>query len=119
MKDWKGGIIAEGLSDPTVINKFSIYGATITEANMPIDYEGHIGRWHGYDVRCSRDEIDTLQRYILHGWYAHFWEEDTIVVVYNDRQFELARNDKSTWREAIEHGKAQGIPEEELGFPTD
>jgi hypothetical protein len=23
-KDWKGGIIAEGLSDPTVINRFSV-----------------------------------------------------------------------------------------------
>lgn len=119
MKDWTGGIIAEGLGDPTVINKFSVYEATITEANMPIDYEGHIGRWHGYGVRCSRDEIDALQPHILRGWYQHFWNEDTIIVVYNDKQFELERNDKSTWREAIEHGKAQGIPEEELDFPTD
>jgi hypothetical protein len=40
-------------------------------------------------------------------------------VVYNDRQFELTKNDKKTWREAIEHGRAQGIPEDELDFPTD
>lgn len=25
MKDWKGGIIAEGLSDPTIIGRFSVY----------------------------------------------------------------------------------------------
>ncbi len=42
MNDWRGSIIAEGLSDPTVINKFSVYDATITEDNMPIDYEGNI-----------------------------------------------------------------------------
>jgi len=42
-----------------------------------------------------------------------------IIVVYNDRQLKLVRNDKSTWKEAIEHGKDQGIPENELGFPTD
>lgn len=119
MKKWKGGIIAEGLSDPTVINKFSVYGATISEDNMPIDYEGNIGRWHGYDVRCSREKIDTLQPYILHGWYAHFWNEDRIIVVYNDKQFELMKNDTSTWKEAIEHGKAQGIPENKLDFSTD
>lgn len=119
MKDWKGGMIAEGLSDPTVIDKFSVYEATISENNMPIDYEGNIGRWHGYGARCSREEIDALQPYILPGWYAHFWKEAKIMVVYNDRQFELLKNDKSTWREAIEHGKAQGIPEEELDFaPT-
>ena len=119
MKDWKGGIIAEGLSDPTIINKFSVYKATITKDNMPIDYEGNIGRWHGYEVRCSREEIDVLQPYILRGWYAHFWNEDKIIVVYNDKQFKLLKDDKSIWGEAIEHGKAQGIPENELDFPTD
>ena len=119
MKDWRGGIIAEGLSDPTIMGKFSVYSATITEDNMPIDYEGNIGRWHGYGVRCSREEIDALQPYILHGWYAHFWKKDKIIAMYNDKQFELLRNDKNTWREAIEHGKAQGIPEDELDFPTD
>jgi hypothetical protein len=119
MKDWKGGIIAEGLSDPTVINTFSVYKATISRDNMPIDYEGNVGRWHGYGVRCSREEINALQPYILPVWYAHFWNENKIIVVYNNKQFELVRNDRSTWKEAIEHGKAQGIPEDELDFATD
>ncbi len=119
MKDWKGSIIAVGLSDPTIINKYSVYKATIIKDNMPIDYEGNIGRWHGYKVRCSREEINTLQPYILRGWYAHFWNEDKIIVVYNDKQFKLLKDDKSTWREAIEHGRTQGIPENELDFPTD
>lgn len=118
-KDWRGGIIAEGLSNPTIINNFPVCSATISEANMAIDYEGHIGRWHGYGVRCSREEIDALQPYVLPGWYAHFWKGDTIIVVFHDRQFKLSRNDRSTWKEAIEHGKAQGIPEGELDFPTD
>jgi len=44
MKNWKGVIIAEGLSDPTVINKFFVYKAVITKDNVPVDYEGNIGR---------------------------------------------------------------------------
>jgi hypothetical protein len=119
VRDWKGGIIAEGLSDPTIVGRFSVYEATISEANMPVDYEGNIGRWHGYGVRCSREEIDALQSYILPGWYAHFWKGDTIIVLYNDAQFEMLRSDRATWTEAIAHGQAQGIPEEELDFPTD
>jgi hypothetical protein len=119
MKEWKGVIIAEGLSDPTIINKFTVYRASISKDSMPIDYEGHVGRWHSYNVRCSREEIDALQPFILRGWYAHFWNQDKIIVVFNDKQFELARNDKGTWHQAIEHGKAQGIPEDELGFPID
>lgn len=119
MKNWKGVVIAEGLSDPTIINKFSVYKARITKDGIPIDYEGNLGRWHIYYVQCSLEQINTLQPYILHGWYAHFWNEDKLIVVYNDKQFELAKNDKTTWKEAIEHGKSQGIPENELGFPTD
>jgi len=118
-KNWKGGIIAEGLSDPTIINKFSVYEATISKDNMPIDYKGNVGRWHGYGVRCSRKEIDALQPYILSGWYAHFWRGNKIIVVFNDKQFELDKNDKTTWKEAIEHGKRHGIPKKELDFPTD
>ncbi len=119
MKSWKGGIIAEGLSDPTIIGKLSVYEATISEDNISIDYEGDIGRWHGYCVRCSREEIDALQPYVLRGWYAHFWKSDKIVVVYNDAQSELDKGDRSTWKEAIDHGRAQGIPEDELDFATD
>jgi hypothetical protein len=52
--------VAEGLGDPTVINKLSVYEATISEAHMPIDDEGNIGRWHGCGVRCSREEIDAF-----------------------------------------------------------
>jgi hypothetical protein len=119
VKEWKGVIIAEGLSDPTIINKFTVYRASISKDGIPIDYEGHVGRWHSYNVRCSREEVDALQPFILRGWYAHFWNQDKIIVVFNDKQFELARNDKGTWQPAIEHGKAQGIPEDELGFPID
>jgi len=119
MTDWKGVIIAEGLKDPTVINSFSVYKAEITEDNLPIDYEGNTGRWHIYYVKCSKDEIDALQPYILKGWYAHFWKEDKIIVVYNDKKFEILKNDKNTWKEAVKHGRAQGIPENELEFPTD
>jgi len=119
MKDWRGVIITEGLSDPTIINKFNVYRAVITQDDMAIDYEGNIGRWHIYYVKCSREEIDTLQPYILRGWYAHFWKKDKIIVVFNDKQYDLVKNDKSTWKEAIEHGKAQGIPENEFDFPTD
>jgi hypothetical protein len=119
MKDWKGGIIAEGLTDRTIINDFTVYEATISDDNMPLDYEGHVGRWHGYGVMCSREEIDALQPYILPGWYAHFWCEDTIVVVYHDKIFEFARGDETAWHEVREHGRAQGIPEDELDFPTD
>ena len=119
MADYKGIIVAEGLHDPTVINKFAVYKAEITADGMPIDYDGHLGRWHMYYVTCSKKEIGELQPQITRGWYAHFWEGNEIIVIYNDKQFEMLRDNRSTWKEAIEHGREQGIPENELDFPTE
>ena len=119
MADFKGVVISEGLSDPTIIKNFKVYKADITGDGIPVDYEGNLGRWHLYYVECSKEEIDNLQSYILHGWYAHFWQGNRIIVAYNDRQFEIMKDDRSTWEGAIEHGKAQGIPENEFGFPAD
>jgi len=45
-------------------------------------------------------------------------EDGTAMMYFNNKQFELDKNDKSTWKEAIEHGKKQGIPEKELDFQT-
>jgi len=117
-RNYRGVIIAESLDDPTLLNAFLVYKARITEDNMPLDYEGNTGRWHIYYVRCSRDEIEELQQHVLRGWYAHFWKGNKIIVLYNDKRFEILQNDKSTWKQAIEHGRAQGIPENELDFPT-
>jgi hypothetical protein len=119
MKDWKGTIIAEGLSDPAVINKFSVYKAEISRDGMAVDYKGNVGRWHLYKVKCSKEEINALQPSIMNGWYAHFWKRNKIVVVYGDKQFELKRGDEETWKGARDHGIAQGIPENELDFPTE
>ena len=64
-------------------------------------------------------EKDALQPCILRGWYVHFWKRNKIIVVYRDKQFEITRDDKGTWKDAIEHGRAQGIPADELDFPTE
>lgn len=66
MKDWNGGIITEGLSEPTIVNGLSAYEGMISRDNMPIDREGHVKRWQGYVVMCSREEeeIAPLQPHI-------------------------------------------------------
>lgn len=119
IESWRGVIIEKGLDGPIILNDFKVYRVRITEYGVPIDYEGNVGRWRIYYVRCTRDEINNLQSHILKGWYAHFWKGDKIIVVYCDKLFEIKRYDKSTWHEAVEHGEAQGIPENELDFPTD
>ena len=52
-------------------------------------------------------------------WYMHFWNGDTVIAVFPNRIFRFKHSDKSTWHEAIEHGKSLDIPEEQLDFTVD
>ena len=51
-------------------------------------------------------------------WYMHFWEpgSDDVLVVFKDRIFNIRHSDKTTWEEAVSHGRSVGIPDEQLTF---
>jgi hypothetical protein len=116
---WKGVIIAESLRDPTILNQLSVYRAMISNDELEIDDQGTRGRWHLYWVVVSDDQIDTVQGQLRAGWYAHFWEDDRLLVVFPEARFEMSRTDQATWQAAIAHGLAHGIPADELDFLTD
>ena len=116
---FRGVVIAEGLKDPTLVNKLTVYRARVSEEGVPIDYEGHLGRWHLYWIQADRETISAVQTQTKRGWFAHFWEGDRVIVVYDDASLEVSRSDPSSWRSAIEHGERQGIPRDELNFPTE
>lgn len=72
-----------------------------------------------HDVVVNESEILLIQKALATGpWYVHFWEGDTIVVIYKNKIFRLKKEDKRTWAEAITYGKDLGIPENELNFLT-
>ena len=119
VREWKGVVIAESLRDPTAINGFPVYRAYISHDVMELGAGRPPGRWHLYWIQASQQEIAAIRGGLLHGWYAHFWNERQTIVVYDDAVFEMDRFDRSTWKAASEHGLAMGIPEEQLDFPTD
>jgi len=119
MRDWAGVVIAESLRDPTTINRLPVYRAYISRDGLAPGPGGPPGRWHLYWVRASPGEMAAIRAELMHGWYAHFWNEHEIVVLYDDAQFRMDRFDRSTWQAAARHGLAMGIPEDQLDFPTD
>lgn len=115
---WLGVVIAESLRDPALLNELQVVGAHITRDQLPVDESGS-GRWHLYWTRVPSAHVDLVGRWIKHGWYAHFWSDERLLVVYDDARFEMDRFDRSTWVTAIEHGLGQGLRREWLDFPTD
>jgi hypothetical protein len=70
------------------------------------------------ETGCGAADIERVQSELKpwRRWYAHFWRGDEMIVVYSDARFEVDRADRSTWTTAIEHGRAKGIPDEQLDF---
>jgi hypothetical protein len=48
-------------------------------------------------------------------FYAHFYRPRELVVVFPDRVFRLTPQ-KQSWGPAVAHGRAAGIPQEQLDF---
>jgi len=118
MTRYNACIIAESLMDPALINGLTVYRAFVSTPDRKIDEHGHTGRWHAYWVTCTAADIDTIQRLLKRGWYAHFWRATQILVVYSDRRFTILADDRSTWTDAVTYGRQQGIPSDELDFLT-
>src|SRR4051812_3754335 len=110
-RDYFGTIIEESLEDNRILNDIEIISFRISKDEDPQD------RWHLYKAKVSREDIEKLSKYIKVGkWYMHFWEGTDVIAVFWGKIFEFNYADKSTWKEVLEYGRSQGIPEEQLDF---
>jgi hypothetical protein len=107
---YKGTVIENSLSNKDVLKK------------LRINKTWQDGDWILHNVSLDEDHIPELSRSLNNGpWYIHIWYqgEDDVKVIYKDKIFDIKFSDKSTWTDAVEHGKTLGIPEEQLDFPID
>ena len=109
-KDYKGVIIEESLEDNIILNDFNIVGFKITDDVIFSE------RWHLYTIQASIQEIERISKSIKSGWYAHFWKDRNMIVVFKNKLFEFNYDDKSSWQPAVEYGLSVGIPKEQLDF---
>ena len=107
---YKGTIIENSLKDKEILKKVKI------EKTWQDD------DWILYDVLVDESQIPELSQSLADGpWYIHIWPagSDNIKVIYKDKIFDIKFSDKSTWTEAVAHGRSLGIPEEQLDFLID
>lgn len=116
---WRGCFISEGLKDPRILNNYKCYKFKITNTNLPLDDNGTTGRWHMYWIESNDVDYKLFSENMKYNWYGHFWCGNEIVAIFEHKIFELKKDDKTTWKEAIEYGKSQNILEDQLDFLTD
>jgi hypothetical protein len=70
-------------------------------------------------VLLEKNKIDALQSQLKSGpWYAHFWKDNEMIVVFRHKSFQIKKNDKLSWAPVIDYGQRQGVPIEQLDFLT-
>jgi hypothetical protein len=116
---WKGCFIAESLKDPTIINNMPCTKIWITDEDQLLDDNGNKGRWHMYWIETTKPPIELFKINMRYNWYGHFWNGNRILAIFENKVFELDKNNEETWKDAIEYGKTQGILEEQLDFLTE
>lgn len=111
---YQGTIVEESLLDNRLLNGFKINKFRISNAENPDD------RQHLYEVDASTEQIDDLAKQLKPtGWYTHFWQGDSVIVVYPNNRFDIVYSDKDTWKEVVAYGQSIGIPLEQLDFKID
>ncbi len=110
MKTYKGTIIGQSLTDPSMIKKLKV----LSEETSPNDH------WHLYTVEVSQEEIEQISRNLnAQKWYAHFWDGKDVIVAYKGKIMRFRHDKKETWKPVVDYGLSIGIPIEQLDFPID
>ena len=110
MEKWKGCIVEESLEDTRVLNTIEIIKIKITSEEEPEK------RWHIYNALCSEEEIDKIHQQLKKSWYMHFWRDTKMIVLFKEKKYMLDRDNKDTWKEAVDYGLSINIPKEQLDF---
>ncbi|MBP9771596.1 MAG: hypothetical protein KBD16_01585 [Candidatus Pacebacteria bacterium] len=103
----KGTIIENSLRDTSILDQ------------VKIEKTWRDGDWILHNVLVDEDTALNVGQYLSDGsWYIHFWEsgKDNVLVVFKDRVFRIKYSDKTTWVDAVKHGRSIGIPDEQLDF---
>jgi hypothetical protein len=107
MGDYLGVVVRESLQDPSL--------------TPPVIASKHGVQWTLLLVRIPAEELhrelEAVQSNLdrTNCWYAHFFREDELVVVFDDEVF-WASTDPATWGSARQHGKDRGLPVDQLDF---
>lgn len=116
---YHAAIDTESLKDPRIVNKLQISKAVIEHEPKSEANKYH----HIFFVKIEPEEIENkinlIAKEIKDGWYAFFWDDQSLFIVFNKRSFKvkisILEKDQQ-YREAQDYGRSVGIQDEFLNF---
>jgi hypothetical protein len=114
--EYHGIIISQSQHDRSIFNKLEIIGKR----------KSLFGLLTLYKIRVKPEKIDLTIKLlqsnmasrlflIKQEFYFHFYRDNELIVVFRDSIFKISP-DKSTWNDAIAHGRSLKIADKQLDF---
>lgn len=112
-------IDAASLKKPTILNSFHQL-----KVKVEFEPESSVGKYHFiFIVEIKVEEIlqviTQIQKEMNDGWYAFFWDNTVLYIVFNRKYFQIDVHhgwNSKDYVSAQEFGRGQKIPEEYLNF---
>ena len=117
-KIYTGYIIDKSQRDKKIFKNMVITNRKTTWLGLVIIYEVQVDAdYIDLMIKKLQDNMVTHIGFIKQEFYIHFYCGEELIVVYRDKVFHITA-DKTTWTEAVEHGRKLGIIEKQLDFLT-
>lgn len=112
-------IDAASLRNPTILNDLNSVKVTVQH-----EPESSSNPYHFiFILRIDDDQIENIiskiQYEMMESWYAFFWSDSTLYIVFNSKKFQISLPDgwsSETYKAAQAFGKTQNIGEAYLDF---
>ena len=116
---YKGFILSESLSDATALNDFKKIYVKVEKHDDP-KYPKY---WHLFKLTVPDDNIDkavdVVSKNIKDEWYAHFWNDNKLVVIFKGKIFWIKREDKwpsDEYNKVVDYATSHCIDKRYLDF---
>jgi hypothetical protein len=118
-----GTLIAESLRVGSVLDGVALQVTKVSRADVGDIDAGQPRTWTFLEFTAADDErgrlADALSRALDDngGWYCDFRTDDETYVVFAGRIFRYPRREANGRAQAVEYGRAVGVPEAQLDWP--
>jgi hypothetical protein len=126
MSSYKGVIIAESLSEKTILNSLEILQTKVEQVSKEHETPW-LTQWTLHTVQIPENKIDKISEKISQSldltnganWYADFRNEKHHYVIFPNKVFRLDRSNKSDYETMRAYGSSIGVPDHQLPTFTD
>jgi len=116
---FKGFVLSESLSNPTILNGYKHLYIKVEKHNDP----KYTKFWHLFKLSIPDSQVNKIAKMIAINirdeWYAHFWNKEKVCIIFQNKIFWIPKEMpwvSKKYYEVVEYAVEHGINKKYLDF---